>query len=216
MGWAGPDKWARLSPRKRLGQHRPRIFFLLFLGGVGPDQPIRLSHNWLGSMPCLIICRNVNNYCSRSACNRTVAEAVDGRRRRLPGSVVTAVIRRLSWWSGRLRCEERWKSWWPVAEEAKEEEENGRGCREERERFTVTLGGRLMASYGGADGGKPSDEGGGGWRPQRRETEEKGPVAGKLSREGWFLAEFGPEFLLPQVINGASIYRRWKRVILST
>jgi hypothetical protein len=49
-----------------------------------------------------------------------------------------------------------------VAEEAKEEEENGRGCREERERFTVTLGGRLMASYGGADGGKPSDEGGGG------------------------------------------------------
>ena len=49
-----------------------------------------------------------------------------------------------------------------MAEEATEEEENGRGCREERERFTVALGGRLMASYGGADGGKTSVEGGGG------------------------------------------------------
>jgi hypothetical protein len=49
-----------------------------------------------------------------------------------------------------------------VAKEAKEEEENGRGCREERERFTVALGGRLMDSCGGADGGKTSDEGGGG------------------------------------------------------
>jgi len=49
-----------------------------------------------------------------------------------------------------------------VAEEAKEEEENGRGCREERKGFTVVLGGRLVASCGGADGGKTSDEGGGG------------------------------------------------------
>jgi hypothetical protein len=49
-----------------------------------------------------------------------------------------------------------------VAEEAKEEEENGRGCREERERFMMALGGRLVASYGGVDGGKTSDEGGGG------------------------------------------------------
>jgi hypothetical protein len=49
-----------------------------------------------------------------------------------------------------------------VAEEAKEEEENGRGCREERERFTVALGGRLVASCGGANGGKTGDEGGGG------------------------------------------------------
>jgi hypothetical protein len=29
------------------------------------------------------------------------------------------------------------------------------------------------------------------------------------------LAYFGPDFLLPQVINGASIYRQWKRVISS-
>ena len=45
-----------------------------------------------------------------------------------------------------------------MAEEAKEEEENGRGCREERKGFTVVLGGRLVASCGGADGGKTSDE----------------------------------------------------------
>ena len=49
-----------------------------------------------------------------------------------------------------------------VEEAEEEEEENRKGCREERERFTVALGGRLMASYGGADGGKTSDEGGGG------------------------------------------------------
>ena len=47
-----------------------------------------------------------------------------------------------------------------VAEEAKEEEENGRGCREERERFMVVLGGPLVASCGGVDGGKTSDKGG--------------------------------------------------------
>jgi len=34
--------------------------------------------------------------------------------------------------------------------------------------------------------------------------------------EADFLAYFGPDFLLPQVTNGASIYRRSKRVILST
>ena len=49
-----------------------------------------------------------------------------------------------------------------MAEEAKEKEENRRGCREERERFTVALGGRLVASCGGADGGETGDEGGGG------------------------------------------------------
>jgi hypothetical protein len=52
-------------------------------------------------------------------------------------------------------------------------------------------------------------------------------VAGKAEREckeklqkrgqkGWFMADFGPNFLLAQVINEASIYRRWKRVISST
>jgi len=50
-----------------------------------------------------------------------VAEDGDGRRRRLPESVVTTVIRRLSLWFGRRRCEERWKSWRSVAEEGEEE-----------------------------------------------------------------------------------------------
>jgi len=169
--WAGPAQingpgsaqgkgWVDLGPE-----------YFLFSSWVGPGQTSQLGWAITGpaQMPCLIICRNVNSYCSRSACNRTVAEAADGRRRRLPGSVVMTVIRRLSWWSGRRRCEERWKSWRPVAEEAKEEEENGRGCREEREGFTVALGGRLVASCGGADGGKTSDEGGGGWSSGERE-----------------------------------------------
>jgi hypothetical protein len=61
----------------------------------------------------------------------------------------------------------------------------------------MALGGRLVASCGGADGGKTSDEGGGGWRPRWREKKENGSVAGKLSKEGWFFAMFGPDFLLP-------------------
>jgi hypothetical protein len=34
--------------------------------------------------------------------------------------------------------------------------------------------------------------------------------------EAGFFVIFGPHFLLSEVINGASIYRRWKRVISST
>jgi hypothetical protein len=33
---------------------------------------------------------------------------------------------------------------------------------------------------------------------------------------GWFFAIFGLDFLLPQTIKSTSIYRRWKRAILST
>jgi hypothetical protein len=33
---------------------------------------------------------------------------------------------------------------------------------------------------------------------------------------GWFFSDCGPNFLLPQVINGAFIYKQWKRAILST
>jgi len=47
-----------------------------------------------------------------------------------------------------------------VEEAEEEEEENRKGCREERERFTVALGGQLVASFGEADGGKTNDEGG--------------------------------------------------------
>jgi len=206
VGWADPANWARLSPRKRrakigpkwLGRTRHIIFFSL-LGWAGPNPYIWSGPNQVRPISHInYFCRNMNRYCSRSACNQTVAEAVGGRRRRLPSAVVTDVMRRLSWWPRWRRCEERWKSWRPVAEEAKEEEEeNGRGCREERERFTMALGGRLVASCGGADGGKTSDEGGGGWRPRWREKKENGSVAGKLSKEGWFFAMFGPDFLLP-------------------
>jgi hypothetical protein len=31
----------------------------------------------------------------------------------------------------------------------------------------------------------------------------------------WFVADFEPDFLLSQAIKSASIYRQWKRVILS-
>jgi hypothetical protein len=36
------------------------------------------------------------------------------------------------------------------------------------------------------------------------------------TRKDGFLAHFGHDFLLPQAIKSASIYRRWKRAILST
>jgi hypothetical protein len=49
-------------------------------------------------------------------------------------------------------------------------------------------------------------------------------VAGTAGREknckngakGWFLADFGPDFLLPQAMKSTSIYRRLKRAILSS
>jgi len=176
------------------------IFFLFF--GVGRTQMVRPRPTWLLADPTTM----QSNYAAAMERPRYLTlECLNGGLAGRDGEGLT--------WGRWLRL---WQRWWPVAEEAKEEEENGRGCREERERFTVALGGRLVASCGGADGGKTNDEGGGGWRPQRREKEEKGPVAGKLSREGWFLAIFGPDFLLLQDIKPASIYRRWKRVISST
>jgi len=54
-----------------------------------------------------------------------------------------------------------------------------------------------------------------GLKKQRGEREER-TLAGRKNRgEADLLAYFGPEFLLSQAINSASIYRRWKRVILS-
>jgi hypothetical protein len=37
----------------------------------------------------------------------------------------------------------------------------------------------------------------------------------KCGQMGWFLANFGPDFLLPQVMKCDPIYRRWKRRIFS-
>jgi hypothetical protein len=36
----------------------------------------------------------------------------------------------------------------------------------------------------------------------------------KRGQRGWFFADFGPNFLLPQARKSTSIYRRWKRAIL--
>jgi hypothetical protein len=43
----------------------------------------------------------------------------------------------------------------------------------------------------------------------------KGRNLQKLGENAGFLADFGPDFLLPQVFNRDSIYRRCKRAILS-
>ena len=40
--------------------------------------------------------------------------------------------------------------------------------------------------------------------------------AGGRGRNAGFLAYFGPDFLLPLTIKSDSIYRLWKRAILST
>ena len=88
MGWAGPAQlngpdaaqgkggptaaqngWADLGPEDyfslRWAEPGPYIW-------AGPNQVRTTSHvNYF--------CRNVNSYCSCSACNQTVAEAVDGR-----------------------------------------------------------------------------------------------------------------------------------------
>jgi len=49
-----------------------------------------------------------------------------------------------------------------------------------------------------------------------REREKRENVGWKKNRgEAGFLAYFGLDFLLPQAITSASIYRRWKRVISS-
>ena len=115
------------------------------------------------------------------------------------------------WW---LRL---WQRWWLVAEEAKEEEENGRGCREERERFTVALGGRLVASCGGANGGKTSDEGGGGWRPRLREKEERTRCRKKLERKkAGFFSDFWTQFSPPYRTWSLLLFIGWKKVILSS
>jgi len=67
--------------------------------------------------------------------------------------------------------------------------------RRERSGATTTWDG-LMATGGGDDREKTDDEDGGGWKPRWREKAEKGSVTGKMSREGWFSANFEFDFLL--------------------
>jgi hypothetical protein len=90
--------------------------------------------------------------------------------------------------------------------------------RERRSRWLITdvvVAGRwswqslvVLVAQGRA-GGRNGDGAGFLWRKKKEEeTEEENLQAG-------FLASFGPNFLLYQAINSASIYRRCKRVILS-
>ena len=85
------------STSEEMGQYRPKMVGPIstqnfsFFFGFGPDKLFWPSPSFM-----LIICSNVNTYCSRAACNQTVARAADERRRRLPVSVVTDVIKRLS------------------------------------------------------------------------------------------------------------------------
>jgi hypothetical protein len=49
-----------------------------------------------------------------------------------------------------------------------------------------------------------------------RECRERDLLQKTTEEEAGFFFIFGPDFLLSQVINEASIYRQWKRVISST
>jgi hypothetical protein len=52
-------------------------------------------------------------------------------------------------------------------------------------------------------------------KEERRRSRRRKSAAGR-GRKAGFLAYFGPAFLLPQAMKFTSIYRRWKREILST
>jgi hypothetical protein len=53
----------------------------------------------------------------------------------------------------------------------------------------------------------------GGWNGGEREGGKKTAETGQ---KGWFFANFGPHFLVPQAMKSTSIYRGWKRAILSS
>ena len=57
------------------------------------------------------------------------------------------------------------------------------------------------------------EEDGVGFLLQRKKEEEEKSTA--IGRKCWFLADFGPEFLPPKIVKSDSIYRLWKREILS-
>jgi len=90
----------------------------------------------------------------------------------------------------------------------------------ERKTFTVValpLVNRLLVQeegfYGGADGVEAG--GGSGWWLERREERGREKLQ-KQGNGGWFFVNFGLDFLLPQAMRSTSIYRSWKRAILSS
>ena len=91
-------------------------------------------------------------------------------------------------------------------------EERERPEGEERE----SRGGYLvvvLASCGGAGGGEACG-GSGWWLEQRGERGREKYCRNEAER--LVFSDFWTQFLLSQVINGASIYKRWKRIISST
>jgi len=77
-------------------------------------------------------------------------------------------------------------------------------------------GGRLVvgiATCGGASGGEAGG-GSGWWLEWWRERERKNNCRNGGQR-GWFLADFEPEFLLPQNMKSTSIYRQLRAILSS-
>jgi hypothetical protein len=148
-----------------------------------------------------------------SACSsHDEEERGEAGRRKLPGVGVSGVTR----WFGRLLKRRRLRWWWPESavggrrKSCKGERKAGR----RRERAAMAawwLVGRcvgfLWCSW---------------WRPwsvagtAERERERERRNCRNRGWRGWFLANFGPDFLLPQTLTSTSIYRRGKRAILST
>jgi hypothetical protein len=88
---------------------------------------------------------------------------------------------------------------WEEKEKVVEERERLEG--EEREPWWL-LGGRLVVALVGS------------WNGGERERERRN--CRNQGWRGWFLADFGPDFLIPQTLTSTSIYRRGKRANLST
>jgi len=168
-------------------------YAFVFSGWVGPDLTIWAGPNQVRPTIKVNYLQNVNNSSSHSTCNQNGCRRWRWRRRRIPETVVMTLIRRLSWWFGLCRCEERWKSWRSMVEEGKEEEEN------------------MQGKEGGVRGGWFATGEGLGygrwwcssrwwlwWRPKvtaERERRERELVTEKLGRGSWFSADFAPDFL---------------------
>jgi hypothetical protein len=132
-----------------------------------------------------------------------------------------------SWCSGKEWWKKWWKKWWQCWLLVAEEERKRCRRRESAERRGKTsrwLRLSMVRIWAHGEAETPSVGGGGmfPWGLQvaeeaaGREREER-TLAGRKNRgEADFLAYFRPDFLLPQAIKSTSIYRRWKRAILST
>ena len=217
MGRTSPDNWARHKPRKqwvdigpkRLGRSRPNIFSFSFLAGPGPVNWARpklarpkVNVNYLQNM----------NSGSHSACNwngcrkwRLVEERLTRSRSLSRDQEVEMMVSVASLGGTVAGVDHRGRK------------KDFVEVRERKEQWLFQVWGWPACSWDSYLW----------WSWWRRSWWWLWLVVGTVGRarerktaetgaEGWFLADFGSDFLLSQVINGASIYRRWKRVISST